>query len=247
VTELEEATAVGRAKDRRWAWTVGGTVLLLVSLALNVVAWSAISQRAQTAEEQAASLAQQVQAECEAGGELSVDGADLCERADDVAEANEGAAVGPAGPPGQRGEQGPAPSTAQVLQAVASYCAGGACRGIDGQDGSGPTPADVFAAVTQFCADGRCAGVDGRDGVDGADGTPGEPGRGPTAEEIAAAVTAYCANDACRGPAGADSTVPGPAGPPCPEGWIAETLTVLARDDATPTWQDITTCVAIGQ
>jgi len=147
------------------------------------------------------------------------------------------------------------PTDADILAAVADYCAGGACRGFDGDDGAdatGPTEADVLNAVTQYCAVGACigpAGQTGPAGADGAAGTDGVDGQSPppiTAEEIAAAVAAYCANDACRGPAGADgadSTVPGPPGPACPEGYTAQTMTVLTRDDGAPVWREAVLCV----
>lgn len=140
------------------------------------------------------------------------------------------------------------PSQAQLIEAVASYCAGGVCRGADGADGDDPSEADVLNAVTQYCADGRCtgvAGISGASGATGATGATGEPGRPPTAEEIAAAVSAYCSTGACTGPAGMDGAdgVDGEPGPACPDGWAQQTLTVMIRDDVAPTWREITTCV----
>jgi len=160
------------------------------------------------------------------------------------------------------------PTDLQVLQAVAAYCANGACRGTDGTDGDKPTAADVLAAVTAYCADGRCQGTPGLNGVNGLDGLPGATGEmgaagatgetgpmgpagpGPTPEDIAAAVAAYCSTGACTGPQGekGDTGDTGPEGKPgttCADGTPPQQIEVMTRnrDGITPTWRVLEACV----
>ena len=103
---------------------------------------------------------------------------------------------------GPRGSRGPGPSTAQIEDAVTSYCAVHfGCVGT-------PSRAQVAAAVRAYCAAGACrgktgTGATGAAGPSGAAGASGQPGRPPTTEEIADAVLAYCAGHGeCTGPAG---------------------------------------------
>lgn len=165
MSEMQRVNAVLESKGRRWAWTILLILLLVASVMLNLALWWTAHERAMSAELEAASLAQQVQAECEAGGTLSVDGADLCQRADDVAEHTENVTPpavpipGPSGPPGADGRDGR--------------------NGVDGEDGQDGEPgADGTNGV-----DGA-DGIDGQDGANGLDGAPGATGAtGPEGPE----------------------------------------------------------------
>jgi len=116
------------------------------------------------------------------------------------------------GPQGLPGATGPGPTSAQVNDAVALYCATtGVCS---------PSEADVALAVSRYCnSRGECqgpkgpegpAGIDGTDGLNGTDGLPGDvgpAGPGPTDAQVLAAVADYCAlHGGCQGPAGQDGT-----------------------------------------
>lgn len=54
---------------------------------------------------------------------------------------------GTPGDPGAEGPQGPGPTNAQVAQAVADYCASGACKGAQGD----PGPTGVVAVQVEGC------------------------------------------------------------------------------------------------
>ena len=80
---------------------------------------------------------------------------------------------GAPGPPGARGADGRPPTQAEIADAVAAYCASGACKP------PGVSRDDVLAAVTSYCAERTCrgpAGSDGKDGKDGANGAQGAQG-----------------------------------------------------------------------
>lgn len=106
---------------------------------------------------------------------------------------------------GERGEQGPPPSPAQIAAAITDFCLqNGACRGPAGETPTGETlQLMVSEAIALFCANGACQGEPGRDGVDGNDGTPGSVG--PT----------------------------GPAGPTCPEGYYLDEVWITISDEET--------------
>lgn len=177
--------------------------LLLLALAAYTV-WSfqqytdGKNDQIQEKTEQAAqgkSLAEQVQEACRDGSKDTADLGALCSQANEVVKQVTGPA-GNAGADGATGATGPGPSNTQVSNAVASYCAGGAC------DGKNVTVAQVSAAVAQYCnANGECkgpvgqAGTDGtagQPGQDGAKGDPGDPGPPPSDEQITTAVQTYC-------------------------------------------------------
>jgi len=115
---------------------------------------------------------------------------------------------------GPRGSRGPGPSSAQIEDAVTSYCA------VHFECVGAPSRAQVAAAVRAYCRAGACRGAAGRNatgapGPSGASGASGEPGRPPTNEEISDAVTVYCTSHGdCTGPAGpkGDAGATGPSG-----------------------------------
>lgn len=105
-----------------------------------------------------------------------------------------GSLVGPRGETGASGQAGRAPTSAEILAAVRSYCTTGtACMGERGQAGAKGDKGDTGAAST-------IPGPTGQAGAAGKDSTV----PGPVGPQGATGAT---------GPAGADSTVPGPAGP----------------------------------
>ncbi len=93
---------------------------------------------------------------------------------------------------GPRGERGPLPTPAQVLDAVLRVCARGLCR---------PTSEQLTTAFAAICGEDRCRGRDGKDGTPGRDGTNGADG-----------VNGAPGRDGMNGVDGA----PGPAGPVVP-------------------------------
>jgi hypothetical protein len=111
--------------------------------------------------------------------------------------------VGPRGETGSAGQAGRAPTGAEVLAAVRSYCsANNDCMGERGQAGAKGDKGDPGAASTvpgpsgvagSNGKDSTVAGPAGSNGLDGANGSTGATGP--------------------QGPPGADSTVPGPVGP----------------------------------
>lgn len=229
----------------------------LVTAALVAVAWASMS-RADRAIENSARNTERVDAlytvgkqweaaakkAGETGAAPSVD--DVAEDpgvVDDPVQAPPPREVSLPGKPGPTGARGPAPSPAEVAQAVASYCA--AHGGCSGPAGASVTPVQVAAAVSTYCgANGQCKGPQGAPGNDsqvpgpkGEDSTvpgpQGEKGDPPSPTEVYAAVEAFCADNVqCVGPQGApgkDSTVPGPEGQkgdtgPAPESWTFEFL-----------------------
>jgi type II secretory pathway pseudopilin PulG len=145
------------------------------------------------------------------------------------------------GPQGLPGATGPGPTSAQVNDAVALYCAStGVCS---------PSEADVALAVSRYCNNrGECKGPEGTAGTDGTNGTDGLPGETgatgppPTDAQILDAVTTYCSIHAgCQGPAGQDGTngtdgkdgsvVPGDY--QCGTGFYLEGFTVAADGTVT--------------
>lgn len=111
--------------------------------------------------------------------------------------------TGPAGVQGAPGRDGAPVTSAQVIAAVATYCALGACS-------TPPSPAQVGTALAQYCLD--------RDGCAGPVGKPGKDAPLVSADQVADAVSAYCrTDDHCAGPAGPPGA-PGPQGPAGPAG-----------------------------
>lgn len=214
MSEMQRVNTVLESKGRRAAWTIAVIVLLVASLGLNVGLWWQAHERAMAAEEQAASLAQQVQAECEAGGELSVDGADLCARADDVAEHTAEVTIGPEGPPGPTGSPGPTGPAGP--------------RGTDGQDGAAGAAGATGAAGP--------AGTDGIDGQAGADGATGPAG--PQGETGATGETGPQGETGATGPAGPSGPV---CSTGYVESGQLEVLT--RGDDGTPAWRTAVLCI----
>lgn len=219
MSEMQRVNAVLDSKGRRQAWVVALIVLFLASVALNVAMWWSAHERAMDAEAEAATLAQQVQAECEAGGTLSVDGADLCHKADDVAERTEGATAepepipGPSGPPGPQGERGP-----MGLQGASIIGPQGE-QGLQGVQGEiGPMGTQGIPGLTGPPGETGAAGPAGEAGPAGPQGEPGQQGPG--------------------GPAGAP-------GPICPEGYTLQKRLALTRDDeqAMPEWTETVLCI----
>jgi len=178
VTHVEEAEQVAREPRRRFAWNVAWVLVLLFGLALVLLVWHDLQLRAETAETSAASLAQQVQTECETNGELRIDGRDLCDQADEVAENVPAEALpgpqgerGPAGVQGAQGRTGPGPTAAQIAAAVDDWCKAGMCKGEDGEDSTVPGP------TGEPGQDSTVPGPMGPAGPAGADSTvPGPPG-----------------------------------------------------------------------
>lgn len=96
-----------------------------------------------------------------------------------------------AGPQGERGEQGPPPTEAEIAAAAERWLAANITQpedgkdgrdGVDGRDGErgpAPTAQEIALAVEAWLEINRLSlrGADGRDGRDGADGVAGE--RGP--------------------------------------------------------------------
>ncbi|MGG7510965.1 hypothetical protein [Plantibacter sp. YIM 135249] len=74
---------------------------------------------------------------------------------------------------GAEGKPGRPPTAQEIAEAIATYCAAGACRGADS---AAVTSEQMTAAVAAYCADGRCLGEDGTNGDDGAAGTKGDQG-----------------------------------------------------------------------
>lgn len=176
MSEIQRVNAVLESKGRRQAWVVAVIALLVASVGLNVwLAWAA-NQRAETAENEASSLAEHVQEACDEFGTMVVDGDNLCERADDVAE--QVATPGPAGPAGETGPRGATGATGPTGPA-----------GRDGTDGAtgatgpaGPAGADGAAGgqgepgATGATGEAGPAGPQGETGPQGAVGPAGPPG-----------------------------------------------------------------------
>jgi hypothetical protein len=90
--------------------------------------------------------------------------------------------------------EGQKPTPDQVIQAVTTICADGACKGRP------PTPGEISASVSAYCANDACRG---QPGVNGQPGNIGPEGRGPTPSEIDDSVERYCSvADRCRGEKG---------------------------------------------
>lgn len=188
-TRPDRVDRVLKGKAQRNAGTALFVVALVVSLGLNAWLWYDASSRAQ----QGVSLAQQVQAACEAEGSLDLNGQDICDDADAVVEGAAGAPGAP-GPPGPQGPQG-----VPGIQGVRGLPGPAGPRGLPGADGE----------------DGR-DGATGPPGEPGAGGPPGPPG--PPGEPGQDGTDGAPGPEGPPGPAGADSTVPGPEGPRGPQG-----------------------------
>lgn len=157
MTETERAANLAASRNALPVWFI---VALVLSLALNVVIVMWSMSRAQTAETSAVSLAEQVQAACESQGALDLDGRDLCEQADDVAEDPALARVPVDGRDGVDGVDG--------------------SDGLDGRDGKpgedGRDGKDGRPGSDGVNGEPGADGVNGEPGQDGADGTDGQDG-----------------------------------------------------------------------
>lgn len=201
--------SVSEAKDQ------GHRALLLVAclvalLSLVLATWAAwrAYEPVQQAAQRGTSLAQEVKDACEDPSKITSDIESLCHQANAVvSQAPQAAVQGAKGDQGDPGPQGPPPSTTEVANAVALYCADGRCRGENGADA---TAAQVASAVSQYCnSRGQCRGPEG---------SPGPAGANATDNQISEAVSDYCSthND-CKGPKG-DPGPTGEAGPAGPAG-----------------------------
>lgn len=115
-------------------------------------------------------------------------------------DSQDGVLVGPRGADGATGQAGRAPTSAEVLAAVRSYCAtNNSCMGERGQAGAKGDKGEPGAAST-------IPGPSGSAGANGKDSTVPGPAGSPGADGATGATGP-------QGPAGADSTVPGPTGP----------------------------------
>lgn len=169
MSEIQRVNAVLESKGRRQAWVVAVIALLVASVGLNVwLAWAA-NQRAETAENEASSLAEHVQEACDEFGTMVVDGDNLCERADDVAE--QVATPGPAGPTGETGPRGASGVTGPPGPA-----------GVDGKDGAagatGPAGPEGATGATGATGPQGATGETGETGPAGPQGEPGQQGPG---------------------------------------------------------------------
>lgn len=147
-------------------WATGALIGILVA----AVAWLAIDRistrvDANTAAQEATSLAGQVADACARGGDIAAQLGPACQQATRVQQASPGppGAEGPPGPPGQKGDKGEP---------------GVGATGPPGPPGpaiTGPPGPPGPAITGPPGADGK-DGVDGKDGKDGADGNDGAPG-----------------------------------------------------------------------
>jgi hypothetical protein len=202
-------------------------VIVVVAVALlAVLTWSVFDSRddADQAQQETATLAQQVTVACQAGGAAAreLDAIGACQVA---ATAAIGAPTTGQAPVVQVATDG------QVRAAVSEYL-----RINPPADGRTPSSAEVEVAVTRVC---QAIGCQGQPGQDGQPGEPGDDGADasdaqvdaevaaycasnngclPSAEEIHAAVAAYCSADPspCIGPVGAQGEQ-GQPGPVLPE------------------------------
>lgn len=231
VAQLEEDRT--KREDRRDAHldrvrTAAAIVAVVLLAALVWYVWDA-DDTVKDAVTQTQSLAQSVQAACEAGGaaKRELDSIGACDDAEEVARDADAVLEAPA----------PVVEVAtdeQVRAAVADYL-----ERNPPADGRTPTQAEVDAAVARYCEANVCRGADGTDGTNGTNGTDGTDGADganatddqvrsavaeycstnngclPTQGEIQAAVAAYCQQNpgVCTGPQGAE----GPPGPVLPE------------------------------
>lgn len=200
--------SVASSKDHRARRLLAIILALLVVLAaFTIWSFARVNHAKDEQIDQGKSLAEQVQDACTSPVIDTSELGDLCDKADDVIREIPGPSgkAGDAGATGETGAAGPPPSNIQIARAVASYCAGGVCRG------ASVTAAQVKAAVAEYCnANGQCKGPTGASGSNGSDGAtgaagsggekgdPGDPGPAgppPSDEQVAAGVAAYCSVD----------------------------------------------------
>jgi len=220
---IEESAASAKSSRGRWILTA---LILICLVSLLFSGWAAYQAYKPVREQAQAGtdLAQQVKEACKDPKLNTADLRELCEDANSVVENKPEAVQGPQGDPGVPGERGPAPSDAQVANAVALYCA--TRDNCTGPKGNNASAAQVAEAVASYCnSRGECRGPEGAagsPGQDGAQGIQGEPGGqgptgeqgvqgpGPTDDQVATAVANYCSTrDGCRGPKG-DTGDPAP-------------------------------------
>lgn len=116
-------------------------------------------------------------------------------------DSQDGVIVGPRGADGATGQAGRAPTSAEILAAVKSYCStADACMGQRGQAGPEGQKGDAGAT-----------GAAGPKGDTGATGTSGK-------DSMVAGPAGPKGDTGATGATGADSTVPGPQGPAGPTG-----------------------------
>jgi hypothetical protein len=194
VSETERADEIARGPRRRLLGNIALVAALALGLAGVVLGWHQLSERAESAETSAVSLAEQVQKRCDEMGSLRVGDRELCKQAEEVAE-DPGVATAPAaGRDGVDGTDGR--------------------DGTDGEDGRDGKPGEP-GKDGKDGRDGRPGepGADGEPGTDGADGSngiDGAPGRGIQSMQCATGgwiiqyADGLAASDPgpCRGPQG---------------------------------------------
>lgn len=168
-------------QPRRPRWTTWAWALVAV-LAATVVwlAWDRVSTRvdANTAAQEATSLAQQVTDACARGGVIAAQLGRACEQANRVQQT----VPGPPGTQGERGEPGPQGPTGASGPAGAQGPTGPAgAAGPSGPPGPAVTGPPGATGPPGPAGAAGPAGQDGQDGKDGNDGAKGDPGPpGPT-------------------------------------------------------------------
>lgn len=186
MTESERAEQNVRGPRRRWRVNLAMVAALVLAMAALFVVLHDQQRRTENAEAEKVSLAQEVQAACEAQGSLDLDGRDLCQQADDVVDG--APATGPAGTDGVDGRDGVDGSDGtDGLDGKDGRDGKDGKSGLPGQDGAdGTDGTDGANGAPATPVDGKDGtdgldgtnGTDGKDGRDGTDGAPGAPGRG---------------------------------------------------------------------
>lgn len=232
----------------KWALFIGTMWALVTLVGVGILVWQNLESGQQTVDakagekaavEESKDLAEEVDRICKTSTPeaRNLKAAGKCDQAKQVIER-----PGPPGPQGDPGTPGRPPTSAEVAQAVASFCVvRNQCRGPGGPTGAAgknaplPTEAQVAQAVATYCnARGECRGPTGTDGTNGTTGpvgpagptgSPGPsgpqgeqgiPGPPPSQAQVNEGVAAYCDGQAdnCAGPAGPQ----GPVGPQGPKG-----------------------------
>jgi hypothetical protein len=237
MSEIQRVDGILAKKNRDAAIRVFLVVLVILSLGVNLFfTWDAIA-RANHAEREKATLAEQVQAAC-AEREVLVDEQDICDFADDVADRSPGLVVGPQGvqgPPGPEGPRGP--------QGVAGLPGTPGLQGPAGQQGNqGAQGIPGLPGLTGLQGPVGLPGTDGAQGPAGPAGPQGPAGpAGPAGQPGPQGEPGPAGPQGPAGPAGA----PGPA---CPEGFEPQSIWVQTRTDpfmpVTQAWRQTTMCFA---
>lgn len=152
----------------RWL-TFALQALILASLIWTIYSISSSKREADDANTSANALADQVQAAC-ADGSVTIDGRDICTKANQVKKNTPEVKDRVPGPPGPRGVVGPV--------GPASNVPGPAGRqGQDGQDSDVPGPVGVPGPAGDPGENSDVPGPAGAPGENGAPGKPGENGK----------------------------------------------------------------------